>query len=138
MKILFWGSIILIFYAYFGYPIALLTLSSFRNRSVRKGENTPSVSFIITVFNEEARLENKILNTLEHDYPAGKLEIIIASDCSNDGTDEIARNYETRGVKLVRAPERKGKENAQKCSIEAATGEILFSQTCRLFSKKTA
>lgn len=136
MKVLFWGSILLIFYAYFGYPLALLALSSFRNGKVRKGEITPPVSFIITVFNEESRIQSKIVNTLEQDYPADRLEIIVASDCSNDKTDEIARNYKTAGVNLVRAPERKGKENAQKYAIETASGEILiFSDVATILRK---
>ena len=136
MEILFWGSILLIFYAYFGYPLALIALSSFRNRTVRKGEITPSVSLIVTAFNEEARIQNKIENTLEQDYPANKFEIIVASDCSDDRTDEIVGNYETRGVRLVRAPERKGKENAQKHAIETASGEILiFSDVATILQR---
>ncbi|MFV9645052.1 MAG: glycosyltransferase family 2 protein [Desulfobacterales bacterium] len=85
----------------------------------------PSVSFIITAYNEEKRIKQKIENSLTQDYPKEKLEIIIASDCSSDKTDEIVRSFEDKGIKLVRAPERKGKENAQKHAVDAASGEIL-------------
>jgi glycosyltransferase involved in cell wall biosynthesis len=85
----------------------------------------PSVSFIITAYNEEARIKQKIDNSLAQDYPKNKLEIIIASDCSSDRTDEIVKSFKDKGVKLVRAPERKGKENAQKHAVDAAIGKII-------------
>lgn len=87
--------------------------------------NKPTVSFIITAYNEEQRIAEKIENTLNQDYPKDSLEIIVASDCSTDRTDEIVKSYESKDVRLVRAPERKGKENAQKYAIENSTGYIL-------------
>jgi len=124
-KIIFWSTIAFIFYAYIGYPVILIILSLFRNRIVKKGDFVPDVTYIITVYNEENRIREKIENTLKQDYPKGKLEIIIASDCSTDRTDSIVESYESCGVRLVRSPERKGKEAAQKLAIEAASGEIL-------------
>jgi cellulose synthase/poly-beta-1,6-N-acetylglucosamine synthase-like glycosyltransferase len=122
---LFWGSMLFIFYAYFGYPMCLLLLSVFRNRPVQKGVITPSVSFIITAYNEEKRIREKIENTLALNYPKEKIEIIVASDCSSDGTDDIVCAYGSKGIRLVRAPERAGKEAAQKLAVEASAGEIL-------------
>ena len=97
----------------------------FRNRPVRKGSMTPRVSFIVAARNEERRIRDKIENTLNQDYPVERLEIIVASDCSTDRTDEIVGVYSDR-VRLVRAPERKGKEAAQQLAIEAASGDILI------------
>ena len=125
-KIVFWTSLACVFYAYAGYPLMLLAISAFRKRPVRKGVITPPVSFIITACNEEQRIGGKIENTLAQDYPADKMEIIVASDCSTDRTDEIAASYRDRGVMLVRAPEGKGKENAQKSAVRASSGEILI------------
>jgi glycosyltransferase involved in cell wall biosynthesis len=82
------------------------------------------VSFIITAHNEQARLAQKLENTLRQDYPAGALEIIVASDCSTDGTDDIVRAYGPR-VRLVRAPERRGKEAAQQLALREASGDIV-------------
>ena len=121
----FWVSLIFICYAYFGYPLILMILSIFVNDIVKKGDFKPNVSFIITAYNEEKRIKGKIENTLKQDYPREKLEIIVASDYSTDRTDEIAKSYRSLGVTLVKAPERKGKENAQKYAVEAASGEIL-------------
>jgi glycosyltransferase involved in cell wall biosynthesis len=83
------------------------------------------VSFIITAHNEAARIRDKIENTLAQDYPARALEILVASDCSTDGTDDIVREY-SRRVRLVRAPERRGKEAAQGLAVQSASGEILI------------
>jgi len=102
-----WAAIGFIFYAYLGYPIMLLILSLFRNRPVKKGDTTPSVSFIITAHNEEKRIRQKIENTLYQDYPRNLLEVIVASDCSTDQTDSIVLPYCSQGEKLVRAIERK-------------------------------
>ena len=122
----------MIFYAYFGYPLCLLIISAFK-RSNHQDHNElsamryelPSVSFIITAYNEEKRIKQKMDNSLAQDYQKEKLEIIIASDCSSDGTDEIVKSFKDKGIRLVRAPERKGKENAQKHAVNAAGGEII-------------
>jgi glycosyltransferase involved in cell wall biosynthesis len=127
-EIAFWGSVALVLYAYLGYPCALWALSLFRSRPVRgtaSGDEAPRVSFIITAHNEAARIRDKIENTLAQDYPAHALEILVASDCSTDGTDDIVREY-SRRVRLVRAPERRGKEAAQGLAVQSASGEILI------------
>ena len=124
-ELVFWLSVALIIYAYLGYPCALVGLCLFRTREVKKNEITPRVSFIITAHNEEGRLPEKLANTLGQDYPGHLLEIIVASDCSTDRTDEIARAHADR-IRLVRAPERRGKEAAQQLAVEAASGEILI------------
>jgi len=122
----------MIFYAYFGYPLCLIVISVFKRSNNQDhyelsttSYHLPSVSFIITAYNEEARIKQKIDNSLAQDYPKNKLEIIIASDCSSDRTDEIVKSFKDKGVKLVRAPERKGKENAQKHAVDAAIGKII-------------
>ena len=124
VELAFWGSIALVLYAYLGYPAALVALRLIRDRRVRKAAVRPAVSFIITAYNEERRLREKLENTLAQDYPPARLEIIVASDCSTDRTDEIAGAYADR-VRLVRARERRGKEAAQQLAVQAATGEIL-------------
>jgi cellulose synthase/poly-beta-1,6-N-acetylglucosamine synthase-like glycosyltransferase len=80
---------------------------------------------IITVHNESARIRDKLDNTLGIDYPQESMEVIVASDCSSDATDDIVLEYADRGVRLMRARERLGKEHAQRCAIAEALGEIL-------------
>jgi glycosyltransferase involved in cell wall biosynthesis len=125
-KIIFWFSIVLIFYAYLGYPSLLIILSFFRCRRVIKGSLSPPVSFIITAYNEEQRIAKKIENTLKLNYDSEKLDIIVASDCSTDRTDDIVKSYEPNGVRLIRAPKRYGKEGTQKLAVDAASGDILI------------
>lgn len=122
---IFWGSVVFIFYAYAGYLLILAGLSLFRSRPVLMGNVQPMVSFVITAYNEELRIKDKIDNSLRQQYPRERLEIVVASDCSSDKTDEIVRSYASSGVRLVRAAERKGKEAAQKLAVSQTNGEVL-------------
>ncbi len=126
IKSIFWVLIVLIFYTYLGYPLILWILTIFFSRPIKKENITPSVSLIISAYNEEKFIEQKIRNCLELDYPKDKLEIIIASDCSSDKTDEIAACYKDKGIKLIRLDNRGGKTAVQNRASEAADGEILI------------
>jgi len=125
LETVFWLAAAMVVYAYAGYPLALALLAAVRTQPVAKAAVTPAVTFVITAYNEEGRIAKKLDNTLKLDYPADRLEILVASDCSSDRTDEIVRAYADRGVRLVRAPVRKGKEAAQKLAVDAAQGEVL-------------
>ena len=114
-------------YSYFIYPVLLKLIPA--RRIIDGGEKNdtalPCLSLIITVHNEAARIREKLDNTLQIEYPPELLEIIIASDFSTDETDAIVESYADRGVRLVRADKRKGKEYAQLCAIKASKGNIL-------------
>ena len=90
---IFWSSVIALGYTYAGYPLLLALVSTIRPRRVRRGEFQTTVSIIITAYNEERDLKDKLDNTLALDYPRELIETIVASDCSTDRTDEIAREY---------------------------------------------
>lgn len=128
VKIIFWLSCLALAYTYFGYPLLLAIISSLRPRPHRRveAEQLPDVSIVITAYNEERDLASKLENTCALNYPPAKLEIIVASDCSSDGTDEIVRSFASRGVLLHRQTERLGKTAAQNAAVELARGEILF------------
>ena len=137
LEIILWVSVTLIVYAYAGYPLVLIVASFVRTRRVDKADVSPSVTFIITAYNEEKRIAEKLDNTLKLVYPAAKLEILVASDCSSDATDGIVTSYGDRGVQLVRALVRKGKEAAQKLAVEVAKGEILvFSDVATILTEQ--
>ena len=125
MSWIFWGSIFCILYAYFGYPLSLFLIGIFRSKEVKKKQVEPPVTMIITAYNEEKRIEGKIANTLQLDYPRENLEIIIASDGSTDATNEIVRRYERDGIRLLAFDKRRGKEYAQKDAVSAAKGDVL-------------
>lgn len=120
-----WLSVAAVLYAYAGYPLLLAALAQVRPKRLQKAEVTPPLSFIITAHNEAALLAAKLENTLGLDYPKDRLQVIVASDCSTDATDDIARGFAGRGVELVRSPERRGKEHAQGLALAAARGEVL-------------
>jgi glycosyltransferase involved in cell wall biosynthesis len=81
------------------------------------------VTLIIACRNEERRLAAKIENALKLGYQP--LEIMVASDASDDRSDSIVNDFASRGVRLVRSTERRGKEHAQGLAIEQATGDVL-------------
>jgi cellulose synthase/poly-beta-1,6-N-acetylglucosamine synthase-like glycosyltransferase len=132
--IIFWVSAAALFYTYAGYPLLLAAVSAIRPRQVRRGDFEPRVSMIITAYNEELDLAAKLENTLALDYPRELLEIIVASDCSTDGTDEIALAFAARGVRLHRQAQRLGKTATQNAAVEEVSGEIIvFSDATSLY-----
>jgi cellulose synthase/poly-beta-1,6-N-acetylglucosamine synthase-like glycosyltransferase len=137
MVILFCISFFAILYVYIGYPLLLYLVNSVIKRSTNNSRSfEPMVTIIIAAYNEESNLGAKIKNTLALDYPKDKIEIIIASDCSTDGTDEIARSFAISGVRHFRMDKRKGKTAAQNESVVRATGDILvFSDATTLYNR---
>jgi cellulose synthase/poly-beta-1,6-N-acetylglucosamine synthase-like glycosyltransferase len=133
-EIVFWLSAAALFYTYAGYPLLVALVSTLRPLKVQRGDFEPTVSVIITAYNEERDLAAKLENTLALDYPLELLEIIVASDCSTDRTDDIAREFAGRGVRLHRQFERLGKTAAQNAAVEQARSEIiLFSDATSLY-----
>lgn len=127
MDELFYLSIFSACFSYFIYPLILVFLGKFRSREqgIIKSEELPFISLIITVHNEQLRIVEKLENSLEIDYPKDKLEILVASDCSTDNTDQIVESMTKQGVSLIRADVHKGKEYAQWLAIQKARGDIL-------------
>jgi cellulose synthase/poly-beta-1,6-N-acetylglucosamine synthase-like glycosyltransferase len=138
MKVLFWVSLVWVFYTYVGYLGLLAVITSVRRRPIRRTDDTPRVTMLTAAYNEENAIEAKIRNCLAQDYPREKLEIIIASDCSTDRTEEIVTRYASDGVRLVKQPERRGKTAALNLTLAHATGEILvYSDATTHFSPDT-
>src|SRR5207244_8705847 len=98
VEVTFILSLALIAYTYVGYAVLVYVLSRLFGRPDRRANITPKVSVIITARNEERDIASKIENTLELHYPKDKLEVIVASDCSTDRTDEIVLSFAARGV----------------------------------------
>jgi cellulose synthase/poly-beta-1,6-N-acetylglucosamine synthase-like glycosyltransferase len=133
IETVFWVSVGFVFYAYAGYPLLLMLIGLVRNRPVKKAPFQPTVSFIITAYNEEKRIGEKLLNMLRQDYPRELLDLVVASDCSTDTTDDLVRSFESSGIRLVRSDTKGGKEAAQKLAVDSTSGEILvFSDTATM------
>ena len=122
---IFWTCFLLTGYVYFIYPILLTRLARFIGRHYIRNEIVPPVSIIISAFNEEQTIAEKIENTLSLDYPRELVEIIVGSDGSTDRTDEIVRSYADKGVRLLAFPENRGKTMVQNDCVSKASHEIV-------------
>jgi cellulose synthase/poly-beta-1,6-N-acetylglucosamine synthase-like glycosyltransferase len=139
VKILFSAVIAIIIYVYAGYPLILFILGLFRRRR-RPGALTeyPSVALIISAHNEEKIIRDKIENCFELDYPKDRLRIIIASDGSIDGTDDIVRKYEGPQVALKSFGCREGKSATLNHAVLGIEEEILVFSDANAFYKADA
>lgn len=116
-------------YAYVGYPAVLWLLGKMKrpaSRVAHAGE-PPLVTVTIPVYNEAHNIADVLDRVLASDYPRDRLQVLVISDASTDGTDEIVRSYVARGVELVRLKQRGGKTAAENASHEHARGEIIVN-----------
>ena len=133
-QVVFIAAIAIMAYIYLGYPALMFALSFLFRRPVRRADITPRVSIIIAAYNEELDIADKLKNTLSLDYPRDRMEVIVASDCSTDRTDEIVRRFRMHGVILYRQPDRFGKTIAQNRAVKVSSGEILvFSDATTMY-----
>ena len=143
VKILFWISIFMIFWANIGYPISILILGKIikrKNKTIVNNEK--SISIIITAHNEEKIIQQKLENVISLDYPKEKVEIIVTSDNSTDKTNEIVKefikNHPTENIKLYKVKKRMGKTNAQNEAVKIAQNEILVMTDANAIIKNDA
>jgi glycosyltransferase involved in cell wall biosynthesis len=125
-KAVFWGSLGALSWTHAGYPTAMGVLARLRPRPVRRENVTPSVALVVSAHDEEAVIGRRVANLLRLDYPAERLEIVVASDGSNDGTDEIVEEIAAREprVRLLPCP-REGKVAAQHRSVRETSSDVL-------------
>ncbi|HEY9051911.1 MAG TPA: glycosyltransferase [Gammaproteobacteria bacterium] len=125
IHIVFFVLVFLILYSYAVYPLILKILAILINRKVPYHENSPSISIIISVYNEENVIRKKLENALQLEYPKSLKEILVVSDCSNDNTDSIVKEYADKGVVLMASRERRGKTAGLNDAVARASGEII-------------
>jgi cellulose synthase/poly-beta-1,6-N-acetylglucosamine synthase-like glycosyltransferase len=121
--------ILLPLYAYAGYPLILWILGRGRGQGVspQAEGDWPLVSISIAVYNEEAQVRELIRSLLALDYPRDRLQILITSDGSTDGTNGIISEYAGEGIELLRMPERGGKTKAENAASERLRGGIIVN-----------
>lgn len=125
LEIVFWTSLAVVAYVYAGYPLALLVLARRRLPLRPVQDRLPSVTLIISVFNEERCIAAKLDNCLALDYPADRLEIVVVSDASTDATDAIVDGYAEKGISLLRMERRGGKTLGLNAAVERARGDVV-------------
>jgi cellulose synthase/poly-beta-1,6-N-acetylglucosamine synthase-like glycosyltransferase len=126
-ELLFWLGVVWLSYVYVGYPALLWFIGLFRSfRPSTSDSYLPTVSVLISARNEQRDIGWKIAETLAWDYPKDKLELLVASDASEDGTDEILKSVTDPRFRFLRLEERVGKNEALNRLSALARGELLF------------
>jgi cellulose synthase/poly-beta-1,6-N-acetylglucosamine synthase-like glycosyltransferase len=123
-------SCLIILYVLFGYPLLLWWMARRYEKPVQKDDKLRSVSIVIAVRNGEKLLERKLRSIFALNYPRELMEILIVSDGSEDRTDEIARSFESEGVRFLRVPHG-GKAAALNAAVPLARREILLLNDVR-------
>jgi cellulose synthase/poly-beta-1,6-N-acetylglucosamine synthase-like glycosyltransferase len=127
MIVLFWVGVGWLTYVYVGYPVALALLALFRRIRPRVDATTlPTVSVLISARNEEKDIGWKVRQTLDWDYPAARLDVLVASDASTDDTDRILERLANPRLTFIRLEPRRGKSAALDELARHARGELLF------------
>ena len=139
IELLFWLLLLLGIYPYILYPVFAKLVAWVAGKRIDRKTFTPRISILISAYNEVKHIEATVRNKLAQDY-TGEFEILVASDGSTDGTDEIVTRIaaENPRVRLIRQEPRQGKTAALNKLIELATGEIvIFSDANSLYRPDT-
>ncbi len=129
LHILFFISAFILLHIYIFYPILIILIAKISSKQIKPSESyTPTVSIIISAFNEEKVIEKTIRNFLASDYPTDKIEIIIGSDNSTDRTNEIMESLvkEFKNIRFFPFKEGRGKGPVLNDLVSRAKNEILI------------
>jgi cellulose synthase/poly-beta-1,6-N-acetylglucosamine synthase-like glycosyltransferase len=120
----FWLAAAWLAYIYAGFTLLVALVGRLRRQDVRKRAITPRVSVVIAAYNEEAVIGERLRNVLALDYPADRVDVIVAADGCTDGTEAIVKGWGDARVRLV-SIERGGKIAALDAAVRRATGDLL-------------
>ncbi|ULQ50687.1 glycosyltransferase family 2 protein [Flavihumibacter fluvii] len=133
-KILYWTSLLVIFYTYFGYGVLMAIFAKWRPRKAilaNDNDPLPEVTVLIPAFNEAQVLGAKIRNTLELNYPGDLFDVLVITDGSTDGSPDIVRAFPQ--VKLIHESRRMGKAAAINKAMESITSPIVVLTDANAF-----
>ena len=137
IKALFWVSAALVAYTYAGYPLLAAALARAIGKPVRRAPILPRVTVLTAARNEAEHIRETVVNKLTQDYPPELLDVIVVSDESDDGTDEIVESLGDR-VRLIRQQPRAGKTEALNRAAPQASGDVLvFSDANSIYAEDT-
>ena len=142
IEFLFWLAIFLILYSYLLYPVVLYSFSRVfsKRKQVKKnviteGSELPSVSVVVSAYNEESCIGERIENLLSLDYPHDKIRFFIASDGSSDKTDSIISSFRDPRLCVFCFEENRGKINVLNDLLERVESDItVFSDANTMFA----
>ena len=124
------GTLALPLYSYLGYPALLRLLGSTRPSAPTRpthASDLPVVSIVIPVYNEAAVIAETLEAILRLDYPADRRQIVVVSDASTDGSDDIVARFANRGVELLRQSHRAGKTAAENAARSRLRGDVVVN-----------
>jgi glycosyltransferase involved in cell wall biosynthesis len=134
MEAVFFSFLFLSVYSYAIYPLVVYIISFFFNNSWGKRDIAPRITIVISVYNEDRVIAEKIKNALSLKYPDGLLEIIVVSDGSTDRTNEIVTRFNDSRLILKAYPVRSGKTACLNRVVPEAKGDIiLFTDANSIF-----
>lgn len=129
-------------YTYAGYPVLISGLSRYFGRTTHRpavaDDDLPTMTLVITAYNEQRHIRDRIENALATDYPDDKFQILIASDGSSDATDNIVREYAHRGVQLRAFDQRRGKATVLNDVLPDVASDIIMLSDANTFSQPGA
>lgn len=131
---LFWASLLLVAYTYFGYPCLIALMARLRPAPVRRRpEHQPSVTVVVAAHNEAERIVDRVENLLGQQYPADRLQVLIVSDGSTDATADRLRELEQRDprVRGLSLPVRQGKAAALNAAMERVGSDLVVFADAR-------
>lgn len=125
-------------YIYAGYPVVVWMWHFLAHKHVKRRDGyRPFVTVLIAAHNEAAHIEKTIRNKLDQDYPGDQFEIVVVSDGSMDGTDDIVNRFSDKRVNLIRQEPRAGKTAALNLALPHCRGEIVvFSDANSIYGRE--
>jgi cellulose synthase/poly-beta-1,6-N-acetylglucosamine synthase-like glycosyltransferase len=142
LKVVFWILLFIVFYTYIGYGIVLFIIIKIR-RALGMGKKAeidhsyePEVTLFIAAYNERDYVQDKMQNSYELEYPKEKLNIVWVTDGSDDGTQELLKDYQNTTVHHLDA--RNGKIGAMNRGMDfVKTPIVIFSDANTMLGKES-
>jgi cellulose synthase/poly-beta-1,6-N-acetylglucosamine synthase-like glycosyltransferase len=128
---IFWTCVLLLAYVYVGYPVLAWLRAALRSHPAREAGGEPTVSILVIAHDEADRIAARLDNLLALDYPRDRLELLVASDGSTDGTAEVARRHAAEDVTVIAFGAHRGKAAVLNDVVPKARGDVVVLADAR-------
>ena len=124
-ELVFWICIALVAYAYAGYPLLVALLAGRYGETPYVDADAERLTVVVAAFNEEARIAARVRDILEQDYPADRLQVLVVSDGSHDGTARAAAGVNDERVRVLELPTNVGKAMALNAAMRLVDSPLV-------------